>query len=124
QADRGVVGLTRLLRKDRQAMAELAAAMTCEKGDFAEYAQIRRSLSEREGDLPRARASSRRAEAVRSLALLRPGDIIRVPGGRRAGLAVVLQPGLHQARGASARRGPAGRDGAGPRAPAAAHGNG
>ncbi len=98
QADRGVVGLTRQVRKNRQAMAELAAAMTCDKGDFAEYAEMRRSLSEREGDLSRARASSRRAEAARSLSLLRPGDIIRVPGGRRAGLAVVLQPGLHAAR--------------------------
>jgi ATP-dependent RNA helicase HelY len=119
QADRGVVGLARQVRKNRQTMADLAAAMTCDKGDFAEYAQLRRTLSHREGDLSRARASSRRAEAVRSLALLRPGDIIRVPGGRRAGLAVVLQPGLHQARGASAGRGPAGRDGAGHRAPAA-----
>ncbi len=118
QADRGVSGLARQVRKNRQAMADLAAAMTCDKGDFAEYAQLRRTLSYREGDLSRARASSRRAEAVRSLGLLRPGDIIRVPGGRRAGLAVVLQPGLHQARGASAGRGPAGRDGAGHRAPA------
>ena len=98
QADRGVVGLTRQVRRNRQAMAELATAMTCDKGDFAEYAELRRSLSEREGDLSRARASSRRAEAARSLSQLRPGDIIRVPGGRRAGLAVVLQPGLHAAR--------------------------
>ncbi len=98
QADRGVVGLTRQVRRNRQAASELAAAMTCDKGDFAEYAEMRRSLSEREGDLSRARATSRRAEAARSLSLLRPGDIIRVPGGRRAGLAVVLQPGLHPAR--------------------------
>ena len=98
QADRGVVGLTRQVRRNRQAMEELATAMTCDRGDFAEYAEMRRSLSEREGDLSRARASSRRAEAARSLSLLRPGDIIRVPGGRRAGLAVVLQPGLHAAR--------------------------
>ena len=98
QADRGVIGLTRQVRQNRQAMAELATAMTCDKGDFAEYAELRRSLSEREGDLSRARASSRRAEAARSLSQLRPGDIIRVPGGRRAGLAVVLQPGLHAAR--------------------------
>jgi ATP-dependent RNA helicase HelY len=106
QADRGVVGLTRQVRKNTAAMAELAAAMTCEKGDFAEYAQIRRSLSEREGNLSRARASSRRAEAARSLSLLRPGDIIRVPGGRRAGMAVVLQPGLHPARGSEGGAGP------------------
>jgi ATP-dependent RNA helicase HelY len=111
QADRGVVGLTRQVRKNRQLMTELAAAMTCEKGDFAEYAQIRRSLSEREGDLSRARATSRRAEAARSLSLLRPGDIIRVPGGRRAGLAVVLQPGVHSARGSDGANGRQGHGG-------------
>ena len=88
----------RQIRQNRQAMAELAASMTCDKGDFAEYAQLRRSLSRREGDLSRARATSRRAEGARSMSRLRPGDIIRVPGGRRAGLAIVLQPG-------SARRG-------------------
>ena len=113
QADRGVVGLTRQVRRNRQAMEELATAMTCDKGDFAEYAEMRRSLSEREGDLSRARASSRRAEAARSLSLLRPGDIIRVPGGRRAGLAVVLQPGLHPARGGDGNGRSAGRAGHG-----------
>src|SRR6266702_1062040 len=81
QADRGVIGLTRQVRRNRQAMADLAASMSCDKGNFAEYAELRRSLTEREGDLSRARASSRRAEAARSLSLLRPGDIIRVPAG-------------------------------------------
>jgi ATP-dependent RNA helicase HelY len=106
QADRGVVGLARQVRKNRQAMAELATSMTCDKGDFTEYAQLRRSLSEREGDLSRARATSRRAEAARSLSQLRPGDIIRVPGGRRAGLAIVLQPGLPSAAGNGRPAGP------------------
>jgi len=113
QADRGVIGLTRQVRRNRQAMDELAASMRCEQGDFAEYAQLRRSLTEREGDLSRARASSRRVEAARSLAQLRPGDIIRVPGGRRAGLAVVLQPGLHPARGGNGNGRPADRAGRG-----------
>ena len=99
QADRGVVGLVRQVRKNREAMADLATAMTCDRGDFAEYAELRKLLSEREGELSRARATSRRAEAAASLSLLRPGDIIRVPGGRRAGLAVVLQPGLHPVAG-------------------------
>ena len=49
QADRGVVGLTRQVRKNRQAMAELAASMTCDKGDFAEYAQLRRSFDRTRG---------------------------------------------------------------------------
>ncbi|HZR50441.1 MAG TPA: DEAD/DEAH box helicase [Streptosporangiaceae bacterium] len=98
QADRGVVGLTRQVRKNRQAMKDLAAAMTCDRGDFAEYAEIRRSIALLESDLSRSRAAARRAEAARSLAQLRPGDIIRVPGGRRAGVAVVLQPGLQEVR--------------------------
>jgi ATP-dependent RNA helicase HelY len=106
QADRGVVGLARQVRKNREAMAELATSMNCDAGDFAGYAAIRKLLSEREGDLSRARASSRRAEAAQSLSLLRPGDIIRVPGGRRAGLAVVLQPGPHPVAGNGRPAGP------------------
>ena len=115
QADRGVVGLTRQVRRNRQAMDELAASMSCDQGDFAEYAELRRSLTEGERDLSRARASSRRAEAARSLSQLRPGDIIRVPGGRRAGLAVVLQPGLHPARGGNGNGRPADHAGRGGR---------
>jgi len=110
QADRGVLGLTRQIRKNQQAMNELAKTMTCDRGDFMEYAEIRRSIAAREGDLARTRASARRAEAARSLALLRPGDIIRVPGGRRAGVAVVLQPGLQEVRRPGARH-PAGGNG-------------
>jgi ATP-dependent RNA helicase HelY len=113
QADRGVVGLTRQIRRNRQTMAELETSMTCDKGDFADYMKIRKALSERESDLARARATSRRAEAARSLSRLRPGDIIRVPGGRRAGLAVVLQPGLHQVRGADNGHSPVPREGFG-----------
>ncbi len=106
QADRGVVGLARQVRKNKQAMKELAASMTCDRGDFTEYAEIRRAISMMESDLARTRASARRAEAARSLAQLRPGDIIRVPGGRRAGIAVVLQPGLQEARRQGADLGP------------------
>src|SRR5690606_23748757 len=40
-------------------------------------------------------AAQRRAAAVASLERLRVGDVIRVPSGRRAGLAVVLDPGVN-----------------------------
>src|ERR1700684_3441053 len=106
QADRGVVGVGRRIRKNRRAMAELAESMTCDQGDFPEYAQLRRTLSQREGHLTRARATSRRAEAGKPLSRLRPGDIIRVRGGRRAGLAIVLQPGPHPAGGNGRPDGP------------------
>jgi ATP-dependent RNA helicase HelY len=96
QADRAVVGIARQARRVRAEMAGLAAS--CERGDFAGYARLRRELSQREGDKARLRFAARRAEALGSLERLRRGDIIRVPGGRRAGVAVVLE------------RGPAGAD--------------
>jgi ATP-dependent RNA helicase HelY len=90
QADRAVAGTARQARGSRQAMDE--AAVSCHLGDFAEYAAIRRELSQREGDQARQQSADRRAEALRSLQQLRRGDIIRVPSGRRPGMAVVLDP--------------------------------
>jgi ATP-dependent RNA helicase HelY len=90
QADRGVVGIARRMRRVKQQADELAAAMACDKGDFTEYISLRRQLTDLERDTSRGRASSRRAEALRSLARLQRGDIIRVPSGRRSGMAVVL----------------------------------
>jgi ATP-dependent RNA helicase HelY len=90
QADRAVVGIARQAAVVRKAMRE--AAVSCDRGDFAEYAAIRQELSRREGDQARQRSADRRAEALISLRRLRRGDIIRVPSGRRAGIAVVLDP--------------------------------
>ncbi|RAY13990.1 RNA helicase [Actinomadura craniellae] len=94
QADRAVVGLARQLRKSEEALEGYAEAATCHLGDFMEYAGLRRRLSDREAELARERSSVRRAEAARSLERLRPGDVIVVPGGRRTGAAVVIDPGL------------------------------
>src|SRR5260370_21234061 len=63
----------------------------CPLGDFAGSLAIRRELSQREGDQARQRSAARRAEAMASLEQLRRGDIIRVPDGRRAGIALVLE---------------------------------
>ncbi|TDD04154.1 DEAD/DEAH box helicase [Nonomuraea deserti] len=93
QADRAVVGLAKQLRKHEEALEGYQEAMTCHLGDFPEYAALRRRLSDREAELSRQRGAARRAAAVRSLEALQPGDVIRVPGGRRAGLAIVLDPG-------------------------------
>ena len=92
QADRGVLGLARRLRRAKAHLDELAKSMTCDAGDYMEYAQLRRQLTEAERGASRTRASAQRAEALRVLATLRRGDIIRVPSGRRAGMAVVLAP--------------------------------
>jgi len=92
QADRGVVGVARRLRRLKEQAADLARQVSCDRGDFLEYAAMRRRLTDTERGASRSRASAQRAEARRVLATLRRGDIIHVPSGRRAGLAVVLNP--------------------------------
>ena len=94
QADRSVVGLARRIERNNEALAGYASSMECHLGDFAEYAALRRRIGEREKSLSREGTAERRAAAAESLRTLRPGDVIAVPGGRRAGLAVVLDPGL------------------------------
>ncbi|HEY0904996.1 MAG TPA: DEAD/DEAH box helicase [Marmoricola sp.] len=98
QADKAVVGLARQLRKSEDALAGYADAASCHLGDFMEYAALRRTLSETEAGLARARRQDRRAEVIASLERLRPGDVIEVPAGRFAGMAVVIDPGDHADR--------------------------
>ncbi len=93
QADRAVVGLARQVRRGEEALEGYLEAATCHLGDFMDYAGLRRRLSDREKDLARARSGAQRAEAARSLERLRPGDVIVVPNGRWAGVALVLEPG-------------------------------
>jgi ATP-dependent RNA helicase HelY len=93
QADRSVVGLARQVQRNEEAMAVHALEMGCDAGDFGEYFAIRVKIKEREKALAFSSATTRRAAAVESLARLKVGDVIRVPAGRRAGLAVVLEPG-------------------------------
>jgi ATP-dependent RNA helicase HelY len=94
QADRAVVGLTRQLRRNQEALAGYKESMTCHLGDFEDYAGLRRALSDREAELSRQNSAARRAAAANAVESLKPGDIITVPAGRRSGLAVVLDPGL------------------------------
>jgi ATP-dependent RNA helicase HelY len=94
QADRAVVGLAKQVRKQEEALDGYHDAMECHLGDFAEYAELRRRLTDREKELTRDGAVRRRAASGASLAALKPGDVIMVPAGRRSGVAVVLDPGL------------------------------
>jgi ATP-dependent RNA helicase HelY len=93
QADRAVVGLARQVHRHDEAIAGYEEAMECDLGSAQEYAALRRRLSRRETELARERSSQRRVRADESLRKLRTGDVIRVPAGRRAGLAIVLSDG-------------------------------
>jgi ATP-dependent RNA helicase HelY len=48
QADRAVVGLARQVREQEESLAGYEKAMTCDRGDFAEYSRIRRELGDLE----------------------------------------------------------------------------
>jgi ATP-dependent RNA helicase HelY len=98
QADKAVVGLARQLRKAEEALEGYAAAASCDLGDFMEYSGLRRRLSDVEAAQARSRRADQRDAVVESLEALRPGDVIEVPAGRFAGLAVVVDPGMRSDR--------------------------
>ncbi len=93
QADRAVVGLARQIHKADEALEGYQASASCELGDFMEYAALRRELSDLESSGSKARRAAERDQVVESLSSLKIGDVINVPAGRWAGLAVVLDPG-------------------------------
>ncbi|HEU0214046.1 MAG TPA: DEAD/DEAH box helicase [Jiangellaceae bacterium] len=94
QADRAVVGLARTLRRHEEAIERYREAMACHLGDFEEYAELRGRIAGREAALARQGTALRKAAAAAALERLRPGDVVRVPAGKFAGLAVVLDPGM------------------------------
>jgi ATP-dependent RNA helicase HelY len=94
QADQAVVGLARQARKADEALRGYAEAATCDRGNFMEYAALRRELSDAEKEGARNRRLDRRNDTLASLARLRPGDVIEVPAGKFSGWVVVVDPGL------------------------------
>ncbi|WP_461110388.1 DEAD/DEAH box helicase [Streptomyces calidiresistens] len=94
QADRSVVALARRVQRNEEGLEGYREAMTCHLGDFGEYSELRRRLKDRENELARRGAGLRRAAAADALEKLRPGDVIHVPAGKFAGLALVLDPGV------------------------------
>ncbi|MFD9905339.1 DEAD/DEAH box helicase [Streptomyces sp. NPDC059063] len=98
QADKSVVGISRQVQKNEEGLDGYKASMTCHLGDFEEYARLRRELKDRETELAKQGAVQRRAAAAAALEKLKPGDVIHVPTGKYAGLALVLDPGLPAGR--------------------------
>ncbi len=91
QADRAVVGMAVTVKRNEEALAGYAESMTCHLGDFTAYAALRNEIRDVEKEAAKARSASRRAEAAVSLERLRPGDVIKIPVGRRSGYAIVIQ---------------------------------
>ncbi|MFI1396632.1 DEAD/DEAH box helicase [Streptomyces sp. NPDC020681] len=98
QADKSVVGISRQVQRNEEGLEGYREGMTCHLGDFEEYARLRRELKDRETELAKQGAAQRRAAAASSLEKLKPGDVIHVPTGKFAGLALVLDPGIPAGR--------------------------
>ncbi|MET7871568.1 DEAD/DEAH box helicase [Streptomyces cyaneofuscatus] len=98
QADKSVVGISRQVQRNEEGLEGYKEGMTCHLGDFEEYARLRRDLKDRETELAKQGAAQRRVAAASSLEKLKPGDVIHVPTGKFAGLALVLDPGLPAGR--------------------------
>ncbi|MEJ7636102.1 DEAD/DEAH box helicase [Aeromicrobium sp.] len=93
QADHAVVGLARQIHKADEALDGYRESAQCDKGDFMEYAALRRELSDIEASGSKQRRAADREGIAESLVRLKPGDVINVPVGRWSGIAVVLDPG-------------------------------
>ncbi|MTD56839.1 DEAD/DEAH box helicase [Amycolatopsis pithecellobii] len=98
QADRSVVGLARRIDRNREALRGYTEAITADFDEMLEYVGLRKKISDREKALAKQNSAARRAGTADSLEKLRRGDVIAVPSGRRAGLAVVIDPGLDPIR--------------------------
>lgn len=104
QADRSVVGIAKQVQRNEEGLDGYKESMTCHLGDFDQYMALRRRLKEREAELSRQGLTQRRAAASDALEKLKPGDIIHVPAGKYAGLALVLEPGVPAGRSPGHRR--------------------
>jgi ATP-dependent RNA helicase HelY len=98
QSDQAVVGLARQVQRNSEALEGYKESIDCHLGDFLEYAALRRRIGELESSSSKRRKLDRRVEAQESLERLRIGDIIRIPAGRSAGWALVLDPGVRSER--------------------------
>jgi ATP-dependent RNA helicase HelY len=97
QSDRAVVRLeTRAARRD-EALATLRERLRCERGDVLEYLAL--VDAERQGADDRRRKPG--VPGNHPFASLKPGDVIRVRGGKNAGRAAVLS--VAQRRGGNLR---------------------
>ena len=92
QADAGVVGLANQIRKHEQALAGYSESMTCHLGDFAEYANLRQELADRERAVSRDSSPAAMQQVSQQLSELRVGDVVVLASGRRAGPALVVTP--------------------------------
>ena len=85
QADRDIVRIETRLDRTSERVAAANEQLKCDRGDAGEYLRLQRQLADVRASRP---SRARRVDEV--LSRLRPGDVLRIPGRRDAGPAVVL----------------------------------
>jgi ATP-dependent RNA helicase HelY len=85
QADRDIVRIETRLAKTDERIASSREQLACGRGDAEEYLRLQRQLAEVRSSRP-----SMHRKVDEALSALRPGDVLRIPGRRNAGPAVVL----------------------------------
>lgn len=93
QADRSVVGTAKRVDRNNEALQGYADAVSGDFEELLDYVELRDKISKREKALAKQNSAARRGHVLESLDSLRKGDVIAIPSGRRAGLAVVVDPG-------------------------------
>ena len=112
QADASVVGLARQVTRNLEGLEGYRESMTCHLGDAEEYGRLRAELKRARGRPGPQRRGLAPGRGRASLEQLKPGDVVRVPSGRRAGARRRARPGRRHARRAppaGRHRGPLGR---------------
>ncbi|WP_062202261.1 DEAD/DEAH box helicase [Demequina salsinemoris] len=92
QADQSVVGKARRAQELERTLEGYGEAVECDRGDFMEYARLRHDLNRLQKGQSKAVQRKKREATAETLAGLSRGDVVRIGGGRRAGVAVVVVP--------------------------------
>jgi len=85
QADRDIVRIETRLERTDERIAAAHDQLRCERGDAEDYLRLQRQLNDVRASRP---SLTRQVDEV--LSQMRPGDVLRIPGRRNAGPAVVL----------------------------------
>ena len=91
QADQSVVGKARKARELETGVEGMREAAQCDQGDFMEYAALRHKLNRLQKGTSKAASRRKREATATMLAGLERGQVVRISGGKRAGLAVVVR---------------------------------
>ncbi len=90
QADRAVVSQARRVKELDGVLQGYRDAAACDRGDFMEYAGLRDKITRLQKSTVRAETRDRQEATATAIRALRVGAVIRIRGGKRKGLAVVV----------------------------------